>query len=139
MIPIAPGIRIDENEISIDFVRASGPGGQNVNKVATAAQLRFDVAGSTSLPEGVKRRLIQMAGKRVTSEGLLIIEARRYRTQEANRADAVQRFTELVRKASQPPKKRKPTKPTAESREKRLLAKKRRGEIKRNRRDGRLE
>ena len=130
MIEITPTLQIDERELQIDFVRASGPGGQNVNKVATAAQLRFDVNAS-SLPEEVKARLIQLAGNRVTVEGVLLIEARRFRTQEQNREDALQRFIELVRKALIPPKPRKPTKPTAASKANRLKAKKVRGNIKR--------
>ncbi len=130
MIEITPSLQIDERELQIDFVRASGPGGQNVNKVATAAQLRFDVNAS-SLPEDVRRRLIRLAGNRVTTEGVLLIEARRFRTQEQNREDAVQRFVELVRKALIPPKPRKQTKPTAASKAKRIKAKKLRGDTKR--------
>ena len=99
MIEITPTFKIDERELQLEFVRASGPGGQNVNKVATAVQLRFDVTHS-SLPEDVKNRLIKLAGKRVTSEGMLVIEARKFRTQEQNREDAIQRFVELVRKAA---------------------------------------
>ena len=130
MIEITPSLQIDERELQIDFVRASGPGGQNVNKVATAAQLRFDVNAS-SLPEDVRRRLIRLAGNRVTTEGVLLIEARRFRTQEQNREDAVQRFVELVRKALIPPKPRKQTRPTAASKAKRIKAKKLRGDTKR--------
>jgi ribosome-associated protein len=130
MIEITPSLQIDERELQIDFVRASGPGGQNVNKVATAAQLRFDVNAS-SLPEDVRRRLIRLAGNRVTTEGVLLIEARRFRTQEQNREDAIQRFVELVRKALIPPKPRKQTKPTAASKAKRIQAKKLRGNTKR--------
>ena len=102
MIEITPSVQIDERELQIDFVRASGPGGQNVNKVATAVQLRFDLNGS-SLPEEVKGRLTRLAGNRITSDGILLIEARRFRTQEQNREDALQRFTELVRRALIPP------------------------------------
>ena len=130
MIEITPSLSIDERELTFEYIRASGPGGQNVNKVATAVQLRFDVRAST-LPEGVKGRLLQLAGKRVTNEGILVIEAKQYRTQEQNRGDAVQRLAELVRKAAAKPKKRTKTKPTAASRDKRLKAKKTRGEIKR--------
>ena len=130
MIEITPSLQIDERDIRIDFVRASGPGGQNVNKVATAAQLRFDV-NSSSLPEDVKRRLTHLAGNRITSEGVLLIEARRFRTQEQNREDAIRRLVELVRKALKPPKPRKKTKPTAASKARRLKAKKGRGDIKR--------
>src|SRR5512147_3051893 len=129
MIKITPSFQIHERELQIDFVRASGPGGQNVNKVATAAQLHFDVRAS-SLPEEAKERLTQLAGKRITSEGMLLIEARRFRTQEQNREDAIQRFVELVRKALVKPKARKKTKPTAASKEERLKEKKRKGEIK---------
>jgi ribosome-associated protein len=134
MIEITPSFQIDERELQIDFVRASGPGGQNVNKVATAAQLRFDVHAS-SLPEEVKARLIRLAGNRVTSEGVLLIEARRFRTQEQNREDAIRRFVELVRKALVKPKPRKRTKPTKASKEERLKEKKRRAEIKKMRQE----
>ena len=132
MLEITPSLQIDERQLQIDFVRASGPGGQNVNKVATAAQLRFDVRGS-SLPADVRERLIRLAGNRITTEGVLLIEARRFRTQEQNRADALNRFAELVRKALIPPKPRKRTKPSAASKAERLQAKKKRGEIKRHR------
>jgi ribosome-associated protein len=132
MLEITPSLQIDERDLQIDFVRASGPGGQNVNKVATAAQLRFDVRGS-SLPADVRERLIRLAGNRITTEGVLLIEARRFRTQEQNRADALNRFAELVRKALIPPKPRKRTKPSAASKAERLQAKKKRGEIKRHR------
>jgi len=130
MIEITPSLQIDERDLQIDFIRSSGPGGQNVNKVATAVQLRFDVNNS-SLPEEVKARLVQIAGKRMTSEGVLLMEAKRFRTQEQNREDAIQRFVELVRKALIKPKVRKKTKPSAASKEKRLDEKKRKGEIKR--------
>ena len=133
MIPITEAISLPESEIQLDFVRASGPGGQNVNKVATAVQLRFDVAHSPSLPDAVRARLLQLAGNRLTSDGILIIEARRYRTQEQNRQDALRRLVALIYAASQPPKKRHKTKPTAAARERRLLAKHHRGEIKKNR------
>jgi ribosome-associated protein len=124
---------IDEKEFEISFIRAAGPGGQNVNKVASAVQLRFDVANSPSLPEEVKSRLTKLAGKRMTQDGVLIIEAKRYRIQEKNREDALSRFHALLQKAIEKPKKRKKTKPTKSSKEKRLRAKKRRGEIKRTR------
>jgi ribosome-associated protein len=129
MLEITPSIKIDERELQLEFVRASGPGGQNVNKVATAVQLRFDVRGS-SLPDEVKDRLIKLAGKRVTNECMLLIDARKFRTQEQNRDDAIQRFVELVRKAAVRPKPRTRTKPTQAAKEKRLRAKKERGEIK---------
>jgi ribosome-associated protein len=130
MIQITPTFNIDERELQLDFVRASGPGGQNVNKVATAVQLRFDVTHST-LPEEAKTRLMQLAGKRMSSEGILLIEAKRFRTQEQNREDALQRFVELVRKALIPPKPRKKTKPTALSKTKRLKAKRIKADTKR--------
>lgn len=130
MIEITPSLHIDERELQIDFVRSSGPGGQNVNKVATAAQLRFDVNAS-SLPEEAKARLLHLAGNRMTTEGVLLIEAKRFRTQEQNREDAIERFVELVRKSLVKPKARKKTKPTQASKEERLTKKKRRGEIKR--------
>jgi len=129
MLEITPSLNIDERELQLEFVRASGPGGQNVNKVATAVQLRFEVRAS-SLPEDIKNRLVSIAGKRVTNEGVMMIEARKFRTQEKNRDDAIQRFVELVRKAAVKPKARRRTKPTLASKEKRLKAKKERGEIK---------
>ena len=132
MIEITPGLQLDDRELQIEFVRASGPGGQNVNKVATAAQLRFDVRAS-AIPEQVKARLIRLAGNRITTEGILLIEARRFRAQEQNREDAIQRFADLVRKALVEPKKRRKTKPTQASKEERIKEKKRRGEIKKMR------
>ena len=134
MIAITPTYSIDENELQLTFVRASGPGGQNVNKVATAAQLRFDVRNS-SLPEEVKERLRHLAGRKMTDDGVLLIEAKKYRTQEQNREDAIKRFIELVRKSFERPKARTKTRPTKASKEKRLKAKKVRGEIKRLRRN----
>ena len=131
MLRITPSISIDEDELQIDFVRASGPGGQNVNKVSTAAQLRFDVARSPSLPEDVRSRLIKRGGSRITKEGVLLIEARRYRTQEQNRDDALDRLATLLRQAAKPPIARKVTRPSAASRAARLKAKKLRGEVKR--------
>lgn len=133
MSAISDKISIDESELRMDYVRSTGPGGQNVNKVATAVQLRFDVLNSKSLPEEVKARLIKLAGKRVTQESILVIEAKRFRTQEKNREDALARFYGLVQKAFEKPKARKRTKPSAASIEKRLERKKQRGEKKRSR------
>ena len=123
-----------ERELQFDYIRASGPGGQNVNKVATAVQLRFDVVNSPSLTADVKSRLVKLAGKRMTESGVLVIEASRFRTQEKNREDAIERLNELVRKASEKPKLRHKTKPTKASKEERLKEKKKRGETKKNRR-----
>jgi len=134
MIRITPDISIDPSEIQEKFVHSSGPGGQNVNKVATAVQLRFNVAGSPSLSDEVRSRLIGLAGKRITTDGVLLIEARRHRTQEKNRADAIDRLTELIRRAAVPPKVRRATRPTLASKQRRLESKRRRGETKKLRR-----
>jgi ribosome-associated protein len=139
MLEITPNLSIDERELQIDFIRASGPGGQNVNKVATAVQLRFDVRGSASLPEEVKARLIRLGGSRVTTDGVLILEAKRYRTQEGNRADAILRFSELVRKATHKPKPRRATRPSLASKEERLKSKKIRSGVKKNRRESNFD
>ena len=131
MIRITPGISIDEREIEESFIRASGPGGQNVNKLATAVQLRFDVRRSPSLSEDVRDRLARLAGRRLTNDGVLIITAQRHRTQERNRQDALDRLIDLIRRAATPPRPRRPTKPTAASRRRRLDAKTRRSATKR--------
>jgi len=133
MIEISSSLNIDERELTFDHIRAAGPGGQNVNKVATAVQMRFDIWGNNSLPIDVKARLVKLAGKRVTNEGILIIEARRFRTQEQNRADATKRFITLLQQSLDAPKPRRKTKPTSGSREKRLQLKKKRAEVKRTR------
>ncbi len=133
MIHITPTMAIDESEIQQRFVRASGPGGQNVNKVATAGQLRFDAGNSPSLPDDVRERLIRLAGRRITAEGVLIIDARQFRTQERNRQDAIDRLVELIRKAAEKPKSRRRTRPTLGSKTRRLEAKRHLGEIKRRR------
>jgi ribosome-associated protein len=131
MLPITPTLAISENELSYDFIRASGPGGQNINKVATAVQLSIDVRNSPSLPEEVKRRLAHLAGRRMTRDGILIILARRFRAQEQNRADAEYRLVTLIQKAAIQPVRRHPTCPSAASQRRRVDSKKRHGMMKR--------
>ena len=134
MLQITPQITISEAELDFDFVRASGPGGQNVNKVATAVKLRFDAAGSPSLPPDVKQRLIRLAGKRATVEGVIVIDARKYRTQHRNRQDAIDRLTELIGAAALEPKKRRKTKVSRAAKQRRIDQKRRHGAAKRLRR-----
>jgi ribosome-associated protein len=134
MIKVTDTIALNEDEIHEEFIRASGPGGQNVNKVATAVQLRFDVANSSSLPDEVRKKLLRLAGKRITKEGLLIIYARRFRSQEANRQDAMKRLLELIRRVAQKVQIRLETLPTLASKRSRLESKHRRSRIKRLRR-----
>ena len=133
MIHISEHIAINEDEICEEFIRSSGPGGQNVNKVATAVQLRFNIAGSTSLPDDVRQRLIFLAGKQVTQDGVLIIHARRFRTQEGNRHDALHRLIHLIQKAAEKPKIRHKTRATLASKMRRLEDKHHRGKIKQQR------
>jgi ribosome-associated protein len=134
VIRVTDHISIDEREIEESFVRASGPGGQNVNKLATAVQLRFDVRGSPSLPAEVRARLERLAGTRMTRAGVLIIIAQRHRTQARNREDALERLVELVSRAAVAPRLRRPTRPTAAARRRRVEAKKHRAGVKRLRR-----
>jgi len=133
MIWITDKIFIDEQELKLDFIRSSGPGGQNVNKLSTAVQLRFDAAHSPSLPVEVRKRLIEKADKRLTKEGVLIIEARRFRTQERNRKDALLRLVGLIREAAFEPKKRHETKPSFRAIKDRLVKKQLRGKTKKMR------
>ena len=131
MIAVTDAIALDEKELEERFVRAAGPGGQNVNKVSTAVELRFDVRASPSLPDGVRARLERLSGRRLTLEGVLVLQASRFRTQERNRQDALDRLLELIRRAAEPPPPpRKKTRPTLASKKRRLEGKNRRGQVK---------
>ena len=134
MIEITPTVSLDENELRVEFTRASGPGGQNVNKVSSAVKLYFDVRNSLSLEDEVKERLIKLGGNRVSGEGVLVIDARRHRAQEANRLDAIQRLIDLIQKALVKPKIRRKTRPSVTASARRVDEKKRRGLVKRLRR-----
>ena len=129
-LSITPSLSLDPGELTISFIRASGPGGQNVNKVSTAAQLRFDLMGSPSLPAPVKTRAKVLAGTRLTTDGEIVITADRFRTQALNRDDAIERLLELLRAAAIPPKPRRPTRPTLASKQRRVEAKVKRGGVK---------
>lgn len=138
MLRIARDLTIDENEIEISFVRASGPGGQNVNKLSTAAQLRFDTR-RIALPSDAQARLARLAGQRMTKDGAIVIHAQRFRTQERNRSDAIERLVELLRQAMTRPIPRRPTRPTLGSKQRRLEGKKRRSDVKAKRRPAGFE
>lgn len=133
MIKITPQISLDEKEIQEDFIRASGPGGQNVNKVSTAVHLRFDVKNSPSLPEKIRQRLTRLAGTRMTKGGVLVIKSDRHRTREHNRRDAINRLADLIIEASKVPKYRVRTKPSSTSKRRRLDSKRKRGQVKKQR------
>src|SRR5215471_2978715 len=134
LIPINRHLFLDDNEVEESFIRASGPGGQNVNKVSSAVQLRFDLSRSHSLPEEVRERLARLAGRRLTRDDVIVITAQRYRSQERNRQDALDRLVALIRHAAVPPTRRRPTKPSATEKERRLEAKARRAAVKEQRR-----
>jgi ribosome-associated protein len=134
MFQITQNIHLEDEELHFDYIRSAGPGGQNVNKVATACQLRFDVRQSASLTDSIKTRLIKLAGSRMTDDGVLLIEAKRYRTQEQNRADALLRLTALIQKAAVEPKTRRATRPSLSAKAERVDSKKKRGETKQARR-----
>jgi ribosome-associated protein len=133
MIQVTPTIAIDENEIQMEFIRSSGPGGQKVNKTSSAVQLRFDVGNSPSLPDNVRSRLVHLAGRRITEDGILIINARRFRTQVQNRQDALDRLVALIQRSAKKPKPRLKTRLSAASKKRRLELKRRHSEIKRKR------
>jgi ribosome-associated protein len=139
MIEITPSIWLNEDELKFDFLRAPGPGGQNVNKVSSAVQLRLNVKGSPSIPVGVKQRLIRLAGRRITTEGILIIDAHQYRSQERNREAAIERLRQLIVQASREPRPRQKTRPSRTANLRRLETKRRRGIIKRMRQPGELD
>jgi ribosome-associated protein len=133
MLQVTPEIALDDSEIEERFIRASGPGGQNVNKVSTAVQLRFDVEHSPSIDDRVRQRLKALAGSRLTTEGVLVIEAKRHRTQAQNREDARERLVELVRQAARRPTRRRPTRPTRAAKERRVETKRQQSERKQSR------
>jgi ribosome-associated protein len=138
-IAVTPAVTLDEAELEMSFIRSSGPGGQNVNKVATAVQLRFDARGSPSLPNAVAIRLIKLAGRRATVAGEIVLTANQHRTQEMNRKDAIDRLVEMIRQAAVAPKKRVKTKPSKAARQERTDSKRKRGTVKGNRRVGRAD
>lgn len=139
MIPVTPHIKLDPDELTFSFIRASGPGGQNVNKVSSAVQLRFDAAQSPSLPVEVRRRLIDQAGQKATRDGVIVIEAKRFRHQTRNREDAVDRLVAMIAQAAKTPIRRRPSKPTRSSVANRLKTKKQRSTVKKLRRGPRPE